>query len=400
MKPLKLQYLGIPLLALFIAGCLSNNGSKVALPSSTRVSYDGNTEPATLTQSNSATLLAAAYRGGQAGSTLGSTASLTDPSQSPASPRTLVLSEALDNAIQQALQSGNLTPANAAALNNKDISGQVPGSCVGHEGQMKYSGNYNDETREFYLDLTFDSYCDGTTTINGSATASGQTTNNANIDPAFQTSTNPFGLDMFNNTALAPNPFSISFDSLGISYAGSSFTASGSALITKQDEADLDESPDTTSSEPINPDNTPDADNSPTDAIYDDDKKQADVGGTTTIKMDCVLRDDATQTAYKFENFNIALTNSFDSTNNVYYVDAVITGRYYDPTQGYLDITTPTALHITNGDYWPTSGVFHAEGNNDAASFTALSNTTYQLDIDSNNDGTTDSTTSGAWGEL
>ena len=393
MKARKLQFLGILLLTQ-LAGCLGSNGTTTTTSNSARVSYDGSTAPATLTQANSATLLAGAYEGGKAGTALSSTASLSTQTSGATQPRNLLLSQALDNAVQQALQNGGLTPANAATVS--DISNQVTGNCG---GKMSYSGTLDDQTREFYITLTFNDYCDGDTatptTINGSATASGQTTNNANIDPAFQNVINPYGLDMFNNPTLAPNPLSISFDDLTVTTGGSSFSASGYALITKTDELDQDENPDTNaSSEPINPTNTPDADNSPTDSNYPDDQAQVDVGGSTTIQLNYVLRDNGTKLAYKAENFNISLLNGSG------YVDASITGRYYDPNQGYVDISTPTPLRITGTDYWPTSGILKGVGNNDAAIFTAQSNTSYQLNIDSNNDGTTDITTTGAWSNL
>ena len=371
MKAIKIEYLGILLLTQ-LAGCLGNSSSTATTSNSARISYDGTTAAATLTQSNSAALLADAYQGGQAGSALGSSAGLADQNPPSRHPRTILLSQTLDSAVQQAIQNGTLTSGNAAAITN--VTNQLTGNCG---GQMSYTGTVNEETREFYISLSFDNYCADSTTVNGSATASGQT------------DTNPFDQDMYNNKSLAPNPYSVTFDTLTISSAGSSFSANGYALITKVDEPDLDENPDlNASSEPINPYNAPDADDDPaTD-------EQPDIGGVTTVKLNCLLRDNATQVVYKTEDFTIALTNGGG------YVDADISGRYYDPAQGYIDISTPTPLRISGTDYWPSSGVFHAAGNNDAASFTALSNTTYQLDIDSNNDGTADVTTTGAWSDL
>lgn len=366
-----LQFLSILPLLIQLSGCLNNNGTSATISNSARISYDGSTEPATLTQNNSATLLAGAYQGGQAGTAFGSAAALTNQSSPAPHPRTLLLSQVLDDAVQAAIQNGTFTSGNAAAV--VDISNQLTGSCG---GKMDYSGNLNEETREFYITLSFDNYCDGSTTINGSATASGQT------------DTNAFDLDMFNNTSLAPNPFSISFDGLTVSYAGSSFSASGYALITKTDEFDPDENDVDPSTEPVNPNNTPDSDD---DAASDE---TPDVGGTTTIKLNCVLRDDATKVAYKIENFKIDLTNGSG------FVDADISGRYYDPNNGYIDVSTPALLRINGTDYWPSSGIFHAVGNNDAATFTALSNTSYQLDIDSDNNGTADITTTGLWSGL
>ena len=368
MKTITRHFLCIILLTP-LAGCLSNNGTTASTSNSARISYDGATAAATLTQTNSAALLAAAYQGGQAGTALGSSAGLADQSPSSQRPRTLLLSEALDKAVRQAIQHGTLTPGYAAAV--VDVTNQLAGNCG---GQLNYSGTLNEETREFYLTLNFSDYCNDATTINGNATASGQT------------DTKTYHQDVFNDKTLAPNPYSITFDALTISTAGNSFSVNGYALITKEDETDLDESSDP--NEAINPDNTPDGDaDDPVD-------ESADIGGTTTIKLNCVMRNDATKVAYKFDTFTIVLTNGSG------YVDADLSGRYFDPQQGYIDITTPTPLRIIGTDFWPSSGEFHADGYNDAAFFTALSNTTYQLDLDSNDDGTVDVTTTGAWSDL
>ena len=368
MKTTKLQFLGVLILTQ-LAGCLGSNGTTATTSNSARISYDGATDPATLTQANSASLLAGAYQGGQAASALGSSAGLINQNAGHRRPGTLLLSQTLDKAVQKAIEHGPLIPGNAAAIT--DVTNQLTGNCG---GQMSYSGTVNDETREFYLDLSFDNYCDDSTTVNGNATASGQT------------DTTGYHQDMYNDKSLAPNPYSIAFETLTISASGSSFSANGYALITKEDELDLDESPDV--GEAVNPDNTPDGD------ADDPADEQTDIGGITTIKLNCVLRDDATKATYKAENFTISLTNGAG------FVDAVLSGRYFDPVRGYIDVTTPTPLRINATDYWPTSGLLNATGNNDSASLTALSNTTYQLDVDSNADGTADITATGTWSDL
>lgn len=371
MKAIKLLFLSILLLTQ-LAGCLGNNGTTATATNSTKISYAGSTDPATLTQTDSAILLAGAYQGGQTGGALGSTASLTDNLPTPLHPRTLLLSAILEKAVLQAKPSNITTSGAAAAVTN--VSNQVAGNCG---GQMAYTGTVDDADREFYVSLTFDNYCEDATTINGTATASGQT------------DTNAFDQDGFNNKNDAFNPFSVSFNDITVSSAGDSFTANGYALITKEDEPDQDENPDVDAgSEPINPKNTPDSDDS---SAADE---TPDVGGSTTIKFDCVLRDNNTKLVYKTEKLVISLTAGVD------YSDASISGRYYDPTYGYVDISTPTPLRINGTDYWPSSGVLKAAGNNDSASFTALSNTSYQLDIDTNNDGAADITTSGLWSAL
>jgi hypothetical protein len=371
MKAIKLQLLSIVMLTQ-LAGCLGNNSSTTTATNSAKISYAGSTDAATLTQANSAALLAGAYQGGQAGVNLGSTAGLTGNHSSPQHPRVLLLSSVLEDAVQQAKL--NSTTTSGAAASITDVSNEVTGNCG---GKMAYSGTVDDADREFYLSLTFDNYCEDATTINGTATASGQT------------DTNAFDQDAFNNKNDAFNPFSVSFNDITISSAGDSFTANGYALITKEDEPDEDESPDTdANTEPVNPKNTPDTDDS---AAADENP---DVGGATTVKIDCLLRDNSSKLVYKVEKLIISLTAGAT------YSDASISGRYYDPKYGYIDISTPAPLRISGTDYWPSSGVLHAMGNNDSASFTALSGTSYQLDIDTDNDGAADITATGLWSAL
>ena len=371
MKATRLQYLSVLPLTL-LAGCLGNSSTTSTATSSAKISYAGSTEQATLSQTDSAAMLAGAYQGGQTGGALGSTAGLTGVASTLRRPRTLLLSSVLENAVQQAKLNNASTSSGVAAIT--DVSNQVTGNCG---GRMAYTGTIDGADREFYVNLTFDNYCEDATTINGTATASGQSDGNA------------FDQDAFNNKNVAFNPFSVSFNDITISTAGDSFTANGSALITKEDEPDQDENPDADAgNETVNPKNTPDDDDS---AATDE---TPDVGGTTTIKLDCLLRDNNTRLVYKTEKLVITLTAG------VNYNDASISGRYYDPKYGYVDISTPTPLRINGTDYWPSSGVLQAAGDNDSAEFTALSDTSYQLDIDTNDDGTTDITATGLWSAL
>ncbi len=65
-----------------------------------------------------------------------------------------------------------------------------------------------------------------------------------------------------------------------------------------------------------------------------------------------------------------------------------ISGRFYHPDYGYVDLTTPTRLYIAYGDEWPSSGVMIATGaNNSKVKLTAVSNTTYHYEVDANGDG-------------
>lgn len=66
---------------------------------------------------------------------------------------------------------------------------------------------------------------------------------------------------------------------------------------------------------------------------------------------------------------------------------------------GVVTFTTPTALKGF-GTAYPSSGAIKISGSNSSITLTALSSTNVRLDIDSNNDGTTDSTMNSTWAAL
>ena len=68
--------------------------------------------------------------------------------------------------------------------------------------------------------------------------------------------------------------------------------------------------------------------------------------------------------------------------------EMLISGRFYHPDHGYVDLTTPTALYTAYSDEWPSSGIVIATGaNNSKVKLTAASNTTYHYEVDANGDG-------------
>jgi len=323
MKALKIQHWGI-LPVILLSGCLSSNSSTTTTASaSTRISYAGSTDPASLTAANGTVILGGAYQGGQTGNAFGSAAGLSGGGTAPQQPRTLLLSEALAQAIQRA-DFSQLPSPNTAAVN--DVSKQVTGNCG---GQMAYTGTEDDTSREFRATFTFTDYCQDATTFSGTATVTGQT------DPT---------LDF--------EHLSLTFDALTIRSKGDAFTANGYEIITPHT-------------------------------------------GSFDVKMNMLLEDNASKLVYKFDQLLFVVEKSSG------YIDLGITsGRYFDPNYGFVDLSTPTFLHIFDGDYWASSGQLKATGFNSSASFTALSNTTYQLDVDTTGDGISDSTTTGLWADL
>ena len=78
------------------------------------------------------------------------------------------------------------------------------------------------------------------------------------------------------------------------------------------------------------------------------------------------------------------------------YVNVEVSGKYYDSDYGYVTITTLTPLCIYYNDSFPSDGVFVITGDtgigggSTKAQLTVLSSTTYQVEADTNGDGTYD----------
>ena len=78
------------------------------------------------------------------------------------------------------------------------------------------------------------------------------------------------------------------------------------------------------------------------------------------------------------------------------FVGLVLTGKYFDPDYGYVDITTPTPLKIYYVDVFPTEGIIILDGanglvgGNTKARFTAINDTSYMVEADTTGDGAYD----------
>ena len=98
--------------------------------------------------------------------------------------------------------------------------------------------------------------------------------------------------------------------------------------------------------------------------------------------MDIRIRDNSTEKVYWANDYSITLVEGSG------YVELEMSGRYYDPDYGYVDFHTDTPFHIDDGDEWPSAGVLIVEGEGGTeAQLTALSSTTYIVDVDTDGDG-------------
>ena len=109
-----------------------------------------------------------------------------------------------------------------------------------------------------------------------------------------------------------------------------------------------------------------------------------------TITMTMLLQDNSTGKVYWVQNYTMTVTEGAN------YVDIELSGRYYDPDYGYINITTTTPFRIYDVDDYPSDGVLVVTGNtgigggSTMARLTALSSTTYQVEADTNGDGSYD----------
>ena len=132
--------------------------------------------------------------------------------------------------------------------------------------------------------------------------------------------------------------------------------------------------------------------------------------GSDTARMDGTISFDSTSAATSVVTMNMKVKEA--GSDDVFWMenyvltiavvsggeDLTMSGRFYHPSHGYVDITTPTAFHYTSASQYPHSGVMVASGSNGStATLTSLSTTEYQIDI---NTGTSVHSSIGLWAEL
>ncbi len=111
--------------------------------------------------------------------------------------------------------------------------------------------------------------------------------------------------------------------------------------------------------------------------------------------MDMKLKDNTTQQVFWVENVRLSIIQTFA------YEELSMEGRFYHPDHGYVDITTLTPFRYTGTDAYAFPGVMVATGaSGSETTLTSLSNTSYQIDIDEDGDGSLEQTITGNWSEL
>ena len=111
-----------------------------------------------------------------------------------------------------------------------------------------------------------------------------------------------------------------------------------------------------------------------------------------TITMDVRSRNNNTQLVEWLNNITISVTGSSPLV-------MTITGRYYHPEHGYVDIVTNTALQINVADQWPNVGQMTMTGASGSKTrLTVIDNTQYTLEVDADGDDIYETSTLEDWG--
>jgi len=116
-------------------------------------------------------------------------------------------------------------------------------------------------------------------------------------------------------------------------------------------------------------------------------------GSSFTMTMDVLFKDNASGSVVWFENLSIS------ATDNISHLEMSISGRFYHPDYGYIDIVTNQAFLINYSDLFPFFGIMTITGaNGSSARLTVIDNTQYMLEVDEDGDSTYDPATTENWG--
>lgn len=106
---------------------------------------------------------------------------------------------------------------------------------------------------------------------------------------------------------------------------------------------------------------------------------------SVTVTMTMFLLDNSKGKIFWINPYNMTLSKGPN------YVDFQVSGRYYHPDYGYVNISTPTSFRIYSGNKWPSQGILILDGKSSTkARLTVISSTNYQVEADTNGDGTYD----------
>jgi hypothetical protein len=113
------------------------------------------------------------------------------------------------------------------------------------------------------------------------------------------------------------------------------------------------------------------------------------------ITTTSVLKDNITEKTYWLKDFKVTAVQGFS------FVEMTVDGRYYDHDHGYVDVNTEVPFRVYDSYDWPSSGILAltgaegVEGGNTMARLVVLDADSYQIEADTDGDGTFDDYNSG-----
>ena len=103
------------------------------------------------------------------------------------------------------------------------------------------------------------------------------------------------------------------------------------------------------------------------------------------LAIDVYTRNNDVGVVYWVNNYQMTISEGMG------YIEFGISGRFYDPVYGYVDVFTPIIFRMNPEQYGPSTGVLLAVGKNGTkAQFLAVNPTTFKVLADTNGDGSYD----------
>jgi hypothetical protein len=107
-----------------------------------------------------------------------------------------------------------------------------------------------------------------------------------------------------------------------------------------------------------------------------------DVSGSQSIASLDMFMKDSSGEVFWVKDYTLRITEGLD------YVDLEVSGRFYHPTYGYVDLSTITPVRTYNSYEWPSSGVLQiVGGGGTTAQLLAINENYCQIIADTNGDG-------------
>jgi hypothetical protein len=264
-----------------LAACGGGGGGGGGVES---IAYTGITNQASITSLNAEELATEAYLGGDAGSQMGGMFGVVGSGSQAPAPRHLAFAEMLADTVQ-----GLDVTAPAAGVTQ---SGSQP--CP-TSGNISYTMTVNETTGAFSGTFSYNNCTEGSQTMNGSVTFSGDIDTNGEFT----------GMNM-------------TFNAVTVSDGGNSISFGGTMSMSNM------------------------------------------LSNPVTMTMNMRIRENGTGEIIWINNYTADVLTGSDV--NGMYEEITISGRFYDPVHGYVDLNTITPLRVYEIYEYPSQGELRFDG--------------------------------------